>query len=73
MEDTIYKKGQYTATIGVRPADGGVFRGVVALTKGERKDAEETVHEVPATSLSEEEALDEARALAHRILGDIEV
>lgn len=73
MEDTIYKKGYYTATIGVSAADGGVFRGVVALSRSDRKDAEETVHEVPATSLSEEEALDEARALAHRILGNLEV
>lgn len=73
MEDTFYKKGPFTATIGVRPADGGVFRGVVALSRDDQKNADETIHDVPATSLSEEEALDEARALAHRILGDIEV
>jgi hypothetical protein len=72
MEDTTYTKGVYTATIGVRPADGGEYRGVVALSRSDSRDGDKTF-DVAATSLSEEEALDEARALAHRILGDIEV
>jgi hypothetical protein len=77
MEDTIYTKGIYTATIGVRPTDSGEFQGVVSLVRddgeGGGEDDGPKLYDVAATSLSEEEALDEARALAHRILGEIEL
>ncbi|SAL16131.1 hypothetical protein AWB64_00941 [Caballeronia sordidicola] len=76
MEDTIYTKGIYTATIGVRPTDDGQFQGVVTLVRddgGDGEDSEPKTYDVAATSLSEEEALEEARALAHRILGEIEL
>ncbi|KQR79636.1 hypothetical protein ASG35_07045 [Burkholderia sp. Leaf177] len=73
MEDTIYTKGIYTATIGVRPTDDGQFQGVVSLVRDDGEDGEPKLYEVAATSLSEDEALEEARALAHRILGEIEL
>jgi hypothetical protein len=37
------------------------------------EDSEPKQYDVAATSLSEEEALEEARALAHRILGELEL
>ncbi|MGA3246785.1 MAG: hypothetical protein ABSD12_01165 [Paraburkholderia sp.] len=72
MEDVTYTKGLYTATATVRPVDGGQYRGVVALARDEGEGLENTIYEVEATSTTEEEALEEAKALAHRILGEIE-
>jgi hypothetical protein len=73
MDDTTYIKGIYTATIGIRAVDGGEFQGVVSLARDDGEETEATTYEVSATSASEEEALEEARALAHRILGEIEL
>ncbi|MDR5778184.1 hypothetical protein QCE63_01925 [Caballeronia sp. LZ065] len=73
MEDTTYTKGIYTAKIGVRAIDDGQFQGLVSLTRDDGEDTEATLHEVEAASSNEEEALNEARALAHRILGEIEL
>ncbi|SAK85442.1 hypothetical protein [Caballeronia ptereochthonis] len=73
MEDTTYTKGIYTATIGVRALDDGQFQGLVSLTRDDGEAADATLYEVEATSENEEEALNEARALAHRILGEIEL
>jgi hypothetical protein len=64
MEDVTYTKGLYTATATVRPVDGGQYRGVVTLARDEGEGLENTIYEV--------EALEEAKALAHRILGEIE-
>jgi hypothetical protein len=73
MEDTTYTKGIYTATIGVRAIDGGQYQGLVSLARDDGEDTEATLYEVEAASGNEEEALNEARALAHRILGEIEL
>jgi hypothetical protein len=76
MDDTIYTKGIYTATIGAHAGDGGEFRGVVTLVRDDGEFDEESEpkqYDVAATSLTEEEALEEARALAHRILGELEL
>ena len=72
MEDVTYTKGLYTAVATVQPADGGAYRGFVTLSRDEGGELENTVYEVEATSTTEEEALEEAKALAHRILGAIE-
>ena len=73
MEDVTYTKGLYTATASVVPVEGGQqYRGIVALARDEGGEPENTVYEVEATSTTEEEALEEAKALAHRILGEIE-
>jgi hypothetical protein len=71
--DTTYTKGIYTATIGIRPSGEGQFQGVVSLDRNDGEDTDATLYEVEATSASEEEAMEEARALAHRILGEIEL
>jgi len=73
MDDTTYTKGIYTATIGVRAIEGKQFQGLVSLARDDGEEGETTLYEVEATSLSEPEALEEARALAHRILGEIEL
>lgn len=73
MDDVTYTKGIYTATARVRPMDHGQFQGVVALARDDADLPETTLYEVEATSASEQEALDEAKALAHRILGEIEL
>jgi hypothetical protein len=73
MEDTTYTKGIYTATIGVRATDSGKFQGLVSLARDDGEDNEATLYEVEAESENEQEALEEARALAHRILGEIEL
>jgi hypothetical protein len=73
MEDTTYTKGIYTATIGVRAIDAGQFQGLVSLTRNDGDTDDATVYEVEAASENESEALEEARALAHRILGEIEL
>ncbi len=73
MEDTTYTKGIYTATVSARAVDGGEFRGSVVLARDDGEEADETLYDVSATSLSEDEALEEARALAHRILGELEL
>jgi hypothetical protein len=73
MEDVTYTKGLYTATATVRAVDGGKYQGVVALSRDEGDETEDTVYEVEATSATADEALEEAKALAHRILGEIEL
>jgi hypothetical protein len=72
MEDVTYTKGLYTATATVQPVAGGEHRGRVTLSRDEGGEPENTVYEVETTSPTEEEALEEAKALAHRILGAIE-
>jgi hypothetical protein len=72
MADITYTKGIYTATVAARPLDGGNYQGVVTLQRDDGAEMENTVYEVTATSPTETEALDEARALAHRILGELE-
>ena len=75
MEDITYTKGIYTATASIREVQSDTWQGVVTLARdeGDVTDQETTVYEVDATSSTPEEALEEAKALAHRILGEIEL
>lgn len=73
MDDVTYTKGIYTATVTVRQLDNGQFQGVVSLARDDAIDPETTAYEVDAPSPSASEALEEAKALAHRILGEIEL
>ena len=76
MEDITYTKGLYTAIASVRELPKDTYQGVVTLARDEGEetaDQETTIYEVEATSLTPEEALEEAKALAHRILGEIEL
>ncbi|HEY3538468.1 MAG: hypothetical protein ACTHJZ_08745 [Trinickia sp.] len=72
MDDVTYTKGIYTATAAVRPLDNGQFQGVVSLARDDATAPETTAYEVEAPSPSAVEALEEAKALAHRILGELE-
>ncbi|MFM0204316.1 hypothetical protein PQR53_31220 [Paraburkholderia fungorum] len=75
MDDITYTKGIYTATASTREVKSDTWQGVVTLSRdeGDESDQENTVYEVDATSSTPEEALEEAKALAHRILGEIEL
>jgi hypothetical protein len=73
MDDLTYIKGIYTATAAVRGVGQGRFQGVVTLARDGGDETENTVYEVDTESPSEAEALEEAKALAHRILGEIEL
>ncbi|MDN7747579.1 hypothetical protein QZM78_26400 [Burkholderia multivorans] len=73
MDTNTFTKGIYTVKAHTRKADGGQFEGYVILTRDEGDTPDNTVYEVGATSSSEEEAFEEAKALAHRILGEIEL
>jgi hypothetical protein len=71
-----YTKGIYTATASMRPVHQGKFQGIVSLSRDDGESGgqpESTDYEVEATSASEAEALEEAKALAHRILGELEL
>lgn len=72
MSKTIaYTKGAHQANAGVAPTDDGRFQGVVDLGHFAQGSGTER-HLVPVTSDSAEEALDEAKALAHRLLSDLQ-
>jgi hypothetical protein len=73
MEEITYIKGIYTATPTVHAVDGGRFQGVVSLARDDGEEPDNTVYEVEATSATAAEALEEAKALAHRILGELEL
>ncbi|CAB3791035.1 hypothetical protein [Paraburkholderia fynbosensis] len=76
MDDITYTKGIYTATASIRDIGQDTWQGVVTLRRDEGDesvDQETTLYEVKAPSSTPEEALEEAKALAHRILGEIEL
>jgi hypothetical protein len=76
MEDITYTKGIYTATASAREVGSDAWQGGVTLARDEgdpNADQETTLYEVEATSSTPGEALEEAKALAHRILGEIEL
>lgn len=73
MEDITYTKGIYTAVATAREMDRGLYQGVVSLARDDGEGLENTVYEVDGASGTPEEALEEAKALAHRILGELEL
>ncbi len=76
MEDITYTKGIYTATASISDVGQDTWQGVVTLLRDdgdESADQETSQYEVDASSSTPEEALEEAKALAHRILGEIEL
>jgi hypothetical protein len=73
MEDVTYTKGIYTATASTRPMDGGKYQGMVSLARDDGEGLENSMYEVESASGSPQEALEEAKALAHRILGELEL
>jgi hypothetical protein len=73
MSSITYTKGLFKAEADVRLADNGLYQGWVSLSRDDGEDPDDTIYEVESTSASELEAFEEAKALAHRILGEIEL
>jgi hypothetical protein len=73
MDTNTFTKGIYTAKAHTRQAGHGQFQGYVILTRDEGEAPYNTVYDVGSTSSNEGEAFNEAKALAHRILGEIEL
>jgi len=73
MEDVTYTKGIYTAVATVRDLNDGQYQGLVSLARDDGEALENSVYEVDTLSGTPEEALEEAKALAHRILGELEL
>lgn len=73
MEDVTYTKGIYTAIATIRDVDGTQYQGVVSLARDDGETLESSVYEVDTLSGTPEEAMEEAKALAHRILGELEL
>jgi hypothetical protein len=70
MAAVTYTKGPWHAEADIQPEEHGKYRGVVLIThddKAAQKDAQYTVNTVSNTP---REALDEAMALAHRLLSE---
>ena len=72
MSSVTYTKGLFKAEADVRAIDHGLYQGWVQLSRDDGEDPDDIVYEVEGTSVSEDEALEDAKALAHRILGEIE-
>jgi hypothetical protein len=66
-----YKKADWTAEADIQRLEGGKYQGVVLISRENGSEAEQSQHTVASFSDTPQEALDEAKALAHRILGDL--
>jgi hypothetical protein len=63
-----YTKGDQVAEADILELADGKFQGVVLITQNERATSHQIQHTVASASDTPEEALDEAKALAHRLL-----
>lgn len=66
-----YKKADWIAQADIQELADGRFQGVVMMSHELGARSEDTKHEVEAPSDSPEQALEQAVALAHRLLADI--
>ncbi|ABI88578.1 hypothetical protein RVV18_005642 [Burkholderia ambifaria] len=73
MDTNTFTKGIYTAKAHTQHTANGQYQGYVILARDDGDETENMRYDVHTTSPSEEEAFDEAKALAHRILGEIEL
>lgn len=67
-----YTKAAWIAQADIQERDDGKFQGVVLISHEQGAKSEEEQHTVDTASDSPEEALEQAKALAHRILADID-
>lgn len=73
MAAVTYTKAHWIAQADIQEIAGGKYRGVVLISHEAGNDTTDgTEHIVETPSDSPEEALEEAKALAHRILADLE-
>lgn len=70
--DISYTKGLFTAVADARPTDDGRYQGVVSLCRDDGTGAEDTLYEVPDLAATHDEAIEDAKLLAQRILGELE-
>lgn len=66
-----YTKADWVAQADIQERDDGKFQGVVLISHEQGPKSEQAQHTVDDASDSPEEALEQAKALAHRILADI--
>ena len=71
MDAIAYKKGKHHANAMVVATDDGRFQGTVELSH-EIEDMPSQRHLVPGASDTPDEAFDEAKALAHRLLANLQ-
>lgn len=68
MAAITYTKDGWKAEADIQRLEDGKYQGVVLITRQEGASADERPHMVDALCDSPEEALEEAKALAHRLL-----
>ena len=68
-----YIKADWVAQADIQEQADGKFRGVVLISHGSGENSDEAQHSAEAPSDSPEQALEQAKALAHRILADVDV
>lgn len=66
-----YTKADWVAQADIQEQDDGRYRGVVMISHELGDRSEDVEHTVDAASDSPEQALEQAIALAHRILADV--
>jgi hypothetical protein len=70
MAAVTYTKGDWYAEADIQPVSNGKYQGVVLIKHDSGTDDEESEYTVNTISNTPAEALEEAKALAHRILSD---
>jgi hypothetical protein len=70
MAAVTYTKGDWHAEADIQTAQNGKYQGVVLITREGGSDNDEKQYTVEAISNTPREALDEAMALAHRLLSE---
>lgn len=71
MAAVTYTKENWKAEADIQRLPDGKFQGVVLITRMGTPADDERPRTVNTVSETPEEALEEAKALAHRILGDL--
>lgn len=66
-----YTKADWVAQADIQELDDGRFQGVVLVSHQDGAGTEEARHTAEAPSDSPEQALEQAKALAHRLLADV--
>lgn len=67
-----YMKASWVAQADIQELANGKFQGVVLISRENGDASNEAQHTVETAADSPEEALEEAKALAHRILAGID-
>jgi hypothetical protein len=71
MAAITYTKESWKAEADIQRLQNGKFQGVVLITRMGSSAADDTPRTVNSESDTPEEALEEAKALAHRLLADL--